>query len=154
MNYLSIGTNSLSADLFLEIKNSDGVKPIGGLWATEHNNTNLNYNDWVEYLCYHPYVLFYHQFNAAFKTSRFFSIAERYVYPSAICFFVTDCMESSVRISAFLFFVFSITVFATCSPEFSITSTLDSPSSSIFPDKKTTVLKLAEVSELHPANAA
>lgn len=63
MNYLSIGTNSLSADLFLEIKNSDGVKPIGGLWATEHNNTNLNYNDWVEYLCYHPYVLFYHQFN-------------------------------------------------------------------------------------------
>ena len=50
MNYLSIGTNSLSADLFLEIKNSDGVKPIGGLWATEHNNTNLNYNDWVEYL--------------------------------------------------------------------------------------------------------
>ena len=58
MNYLSIGTNSLSADLFLEIKNSDGVKPIGGLWATEHNNTNLNYNDWVEYLCYHPYVLF------------------------------------------------------------------------------------------------
>ena len=63
MNYLSIGTNSLSADLFLEIKNTNGVKPIGGIWATEHNNTNLNYNEWVEYLCYHPYVLFYHQFN-------------------------------------------------------------------------------------------
>lgn len=63
MNYLSIGTNNLSSDLFLEIKNSNGVKPIGGLWATIYDNRYSNYNEWVEYLCYHPHILFYHQFN-------------------------------------------------------------------------------------------
>ena len=63
MNYLSVGTNYISSDLFLSVKNSDGFKPIGGLWATTHDSKYINYNEWVEHLCYNPHVLFFHHLN-------------------------------------------------------------------------------------------
>lgn len=62
MNYLSIGTNNISSELFLEIKNRDGFKPTGGLWATAHDNKYVNYNEWAEYLCSHPYLIFYQHY--------------------------------------------------------------------------------------------
>lgn len=57
MNYLSIGTNTLNKDLFLDIKNTNTSKPQGGIWATEHEYPT--YNPWVDYLCDHPHLLFY-----------------------------------------------------------------------------------------------
>lgn len=63
MNYLSVGTNKLSSELFLDIKNTTGVKPTGGLWATIYDMNYLNYNEWVDYLCENPHVLFYRNFD-------------------------------------------------------------------------------------------
>lgn len=59
MNYLSIGTNTLNKDLFLDIKNTSTSKPQGGIWATEHELRYTTYNSWVDYLCDHPHLLFY-----------------------------------------------------------------------------------------------
>lgn len=57
MNYLSIGTNKLNKDLFLDVRNTGTAKPLGGIWATEQEYPT--YNAWVDYLCDHPHLLFY-----------------------------------------------------------------------------------------------
>ena len=44
MNYLSIGTKYISKSLFQPIKNGNGFKPYGGIWATIHNKKYKNYN--------------------------------------------------------------------------------------------------------------
>lgn len=63
MNYLIIGTNTISPELFLEIKNTTKIKPTGGLWATTYNTNYANYNEWADYLCDHPHLLFYRRFD-------------------------------------------------------------------------------------------
>lgn len=59
MQYLSLGTNNLYQDLFQNIKNGNGFKPFGGLWATKHNVNYDNYNDWVDFISRNISVLFY-----------------------------------------------------------------------------------------------
>lgn len=66
MNYLSIGTNTLAKELFLNIKNTDGIKPTGGLWATKQGENLPSYNEWVDYLCTNPHLLFYRQYENPF----------------------------------------------------------------------------------------
>lgn len=58
MNYLSIGTNYISKDLFQPIKNGNGYKPYGGIWATIHNKEYINYNEWMDHILLNPYILF------------------------------------------------------------------------------------------------
>lgn len=58
MNYLSIGTKYISKSLFQPIKNGNGFKPYGGIWATIHNKEYKNYNEWMDYVILNPYILF------------------------------------------------------------------------------------------------
>lgn len=58
MNYLSIGTNYISKNLFQPIKNGNGYKPYGGIWATIHNKEYTNYNEWMDHVLLNPYILF------------------------------------------------------------------------------------------------
>lgn len=58
MNYLSIGTKYISKSLFQPIKNGNGFKPYGGIWATIHNKKYKNYNEWMDYVILNPYILF------------------------------------------------------------------------------------------------
>ena len=57
MNYLSIGTKYISKSLFQPIKNGNGFKPYGGIWATIHNKKYKNYNEWMDYVILNPYIL-------------------------------------------------------------------------------------------------
>ena len=41
MNYLTVGTNIISIDLFQNIENKSGPKPYGGIWATPHNKLSV-----------------------------------------------------------------------------------------------------------------
>lgn len=59
MNYLSVGSNYISQELFLNIKNTHKCKPSGGIWATVHNIEYTKYNEWVDFLCKYPHLLFY-----------------------------------------------------------------------------------------------
>lgn len=56
--YLSVGTNQILMDLHQPIKNGQS-KPTGGLWATIHDTKYPNYNPWIDFLTYHPHILFY-----------------------------------------------------------------------------------------------
>ena len=67
MNYLSVGTNNLSTNLFLDIKNTENIKPIGGLWATIQKMEFIHYNEWVDHLCSNPYILFFHKFDNPYR---------------------------------------------------------------------------------------
>ena len=58
MQYLSVGTNELQPNKFKSIKNGN-PKPSGGLWTTQYNPNYTTYNEWVDYLARHPYILFY-----------------------------------------------------------------------------------------------
>ena len=58
MQYLSVGTNQILADLHQPIRNGQ-IKPTGGLWATIHDPNYPNYNPWIEVLSIHPHILFY-----------------------------------------------------------------------------------------------
>ena len=58
MKYLSIGTDKLFADLHQPIKNGN-IKPTGGLWATQYDANNPNYNIWLKYLSTNTHILFY-----------------------------------------------------------------------------------------------
>ncbi len=63
MGYLSVGSSHISPELFLNVKNTDGSKPSGGIWATKHNPLYKSYNEWIDYLCNHPHILYYHGFS-------------------------------------------------------------------------------------------
>lgn len=63
MNYLTVGTNIISIDLFQNIENKSGPKPYGGIWATPHNKLYTGYNEWVDFLCVNPYMLYYKNSN-------------------------------------------------------------------------------------------
>lgn len=69
MGYLSIGSGFISSDLFLKIKNTDGIKPTGGIWATNYDLKYENYNEWVDYLCANPYILYYQNVENPHKLS-------------------------------------------------------------------------------------
>lgn len=77
MGYLSVGSGYISSDLFLEIKNTNGIKPTGGIWATDYNLNYPNYNEWVDYLCANSYILYY-------------KIAENYYYLPATYFILKE----------------------------------------------------------------
>lgn len=38
MNYLTVGTNKISTDLFQNIENKSGPKPYGGIWQLHITN--------------------------------------------------------------------------------------------------------------------
>lgn len=63
MGYLSVGSSYISPELFLDIKNTDSIKPSGGIWATKHDTQYKSYNEWVDYLCNHSHILYYHGFS-------------------------------------------------------------------------------------------
>lgn len=63
MNYLTVGTNKISTDLFQNIENKSGPKPYGGIWATPHNELYTGYNEWVDFLCVNSYMLYYKNSN-------------------------------------------------------------------------------------------
>ena len=63
MNYLTVGTNKISIDLFQNIENKSGPKPYGGIWATPHNEQYTGYNEWVDFLCVNSYLLYYKNSN-------------------------------------------------------------------------------------------
>lgn len=60
--YLTVGTDTIKEDKFLPICNSSlhgSIKPKGGLWLTEFNIQFPSYNEWVDFILEHPYILFY-----------------------------------------------------------------------------------------------
>lgn len=61
MIYLTVGTDIITKEQFIPIKNGDeGIyKPTGGLWLTEYDINYDNYNTWVEYLIDNPSVLLF-----------------------------------------------------------------------------------------------
>lgn len=59
MKYLSVGTNYIGDLYFQKIKNGNEFKPYGGLWATQQEEVSVEYNEWVDYLCQNPYLLYY-----------------------------------------------------------------------------------------------
>lgn len=59
MEFLSVGTDYLSSDLFQNIENTASSKPYGGIWATPQNPNFPNYNEWADYLCRNPHILYY-----------------------------------------------------------------------------------------------
>lgn len=86
MNYLSIGTNVLLSELFLEIKNTDKIKPTGGLWATIYEG--IHYNEWVDYLCSHPHLIFYHNYEDPYSLP-----AVKFTLKSDSQIFIVDSIE-------------------------------------------------------------
>lgn len=73
--YLSVGKGSLDPESFEPIKNTDSIKPLGGLWATKHNLNSVCYNDWVNYLTENP-AIFYHKYMGCDIPSVFFALKE------------------------------------------------------------------------------
>lgn len=63
MKYLSIGTNFIASELFINIKNTQGTKPTGGIWTTQYYENYNHFNEWVDFLCNNPYIIFYHNFD-------------------------------------------------------------------------------------------
>lgn len=62
MQYLTVGTNFISEDLFRNITDSkffDFIKPNGGLWLTRYDFENPNFNLWVDYMLSHLHLFFY-----------------------------------------------------------------------------------------------
>ena len=67
MKYLNVGTSYLSKDLFLKIKNTENLKPTGGIWASLYNEEYIDYNQWIDYICYNPYIIYYHNYENPYK---------------------------------------------------------------------------------------
>lgn len=68
--FLTVGTSEIDPNKFQDIKDStslSSIKPNGGLWLSEHFNEYLNYNSWVDYIVYNPYILFYKTKGNPFK---------------------------------------------------------------------------------------
>lgn len=63
MTYLTIGTNYISSELFQEIKNTNTPKPYGGIWATKQNPIYHSYNEWMDYLCQNPHIIYYKNYD-------------------------------------------------------------------------------------------
>lgn len=62
MEYLTVGTEEIRVDEFRQIKDTNlrgSIKPSGGLWFTRFNKNFPCYNDWVDYMIRHRYILFY-----------------------------------------------------------------------------------------------
>lgn len=62
MDYLTVGTSDIWEDQFLAIQDSSShrsIKPSGGLWGTRFGEWGYYYNEWVDFLLRHPYLLFY-----------------------------------------------------------------------------------------------
>ena len=60
MIYLTVGTDNITKELFVPIKDSDNMyKPTGGLWLTKYDTKYNNYNAWVDYLIDNPNIFFY-----------------------------------------------------------------------------------------------
>lgn len=60
--FLTVGTSTITEDLFLPIQDSMDeyqIKPSGGLWLTSHNPNYLNYNEWIEYLINNQHLLYF-----------------------------------------------------------------------------------------------
>ena len=56
--YLSVGKSTLNSNLFMNIKNN-GIKPLGGLWATKQDTQKRNFNEWIEQIFENPTILFF-----------------------------------------------------------------------------------------------
>ena len=62
MKYLTVGTDEIKESLFRrveDVESSSHVKPRGGLWLTEFDERVKTYNHWVDFMMFHPNVLFY-----------------------------------------------------------------------------------------------
>ena len=60
MLYLTVGTDKITDELFVSIKDKEDMyKPSGGLWLTKYDTNYSNYNVWVDYLIDNPNVMFY-----------------------------------------------------------------------------------------------
>lgn len=57
--FLHIGTNYIFPEIIFPIRNTNGSKPNGGLWATVQDKDINNFNPWIEFLRFHPHILFY-----------------------------------------------------------------------------------------------
>ena len=56
--YLSVGKSTLNSNLFMNIKNN-GIKPLGGLWATKQDTQKRNSNAWIEHIFENPPILLF-----------------------------------------------------------------------------------------------
>ena len=56
--YLSVGKSTLNSNLFMNIKNN-GIKPLGGLWATKQDTQKRNSNAWIEHIFENPTILLF-----------------------------------------------------------------------------------------------
>ena len=60
--FLTVGTSTISEELFLPIQNSRNehqIKPSGGLWLTSYNSNYPNYNEWIDFLINHQHLLYF-----------------------------------------------------------------------------------------------
>lgn len=67
MNFLSVGTDTISQNLFQNIKNGNDTKPYGGLWATKYDSRFPGYNEWVDFLIQNIHLLFYMNYTNPFE---------------------------------------------------------------------------------------
>ena len=68
MKYFNFGINEIREDKFNPIDNSkaiDDIKPIGGLWATKHNEEYKDFNKWIDFILYYNKHLFFYKYNKA-----------------------------------------------------------------------------------------
>ena len=57
MEYVSVGTDVLKKEYMNAIMDSDSIKPVGGLWCTEHKYED--FFSWIDYMLYTPRVFAY-----------------------------------------------------------------------------------------------
>jgi len=62
-NYVHIGNNHISKELWMDVINNDkGSKPIGGLWTSPFNNIEGSISDWTDLLLEQPELIPHHPY--------------------------------------------------------------------------------------------
>ena len=61
--YLTVGTDEIRGDLFREIEDTSDMKPRGGLWLTQYDESIPNFNYWVDFMMTRPSILFHKSVN-------------------------------------------------------------------------------------------
>lgn len=64
--FLSVGTDFIYPEFFVNIKNTGGAKPVGGIWATKQTEI-MQYNPWIDFVLSRPNLLFYKSNGNPFK---------------------------------------------------------------------------------------
>ena len=71
MKYFNFGIDEIREDKFNKIDNTkeiNEIKPIGGFWATKHDEKTNDFNKWIDFILYNSQHLFFYKYNKANKS--------------------------------------------------------------------------------------